>query len=72
MYEVKYWKTTDGNTFQDEKEANDWQKRLDGGEPEAVYCTLQPLTEERKKRVAKRIVEYVQREINKTSLNDEN
>ena len=72
MYEVKYWKTTDGKTFQDEKEADDWQKRIDGGEQDVVYYTSQPLTEEGKKRIAKRIVEYVQREINKTSLNDEN
>lgn len=72
MYEVKYWKTTDGKTFQDEKEANGWQRQIDGGKPEVVYCTSQPLTEEGKKRIAKKIVNYVQREINKISLNDEN
>ena len=54
MYEVKYWKTTDGKTFQDEKEANDWQKRIDGGEQDVVYYTSQPLTEEGKKRIAKK------------------
>lgn len=72
MCGVKYWKTTDGRTFQDEKEANDWQERINSDGQEVVYYTVKPLPEEGKKRIAKRIADYVQREISKTDLNDEN